>query len=255
MPLTDEQAAALQVLVGADPKEVATEIKSKANPVWTLIFNSGHQKATKLTSDAVEKAEKARDEAQEKVRELEGKLETASKGNPDVETVRTQARKELDEAKAEAKKREDELVSTIDNLRRSTILGQLEGLLTDKEIGSLRPAWARNILRDPELRDRIALGKESGEFDVLQKGSKIPIQADEDTPRGKLKALALEIREEIKRSDPDGIAVPVDDGAGDVTSNRGGAGATGGYDPVADGRARAEAQKGAAGDVNSLAWR
>ena len=253
MPLTEEQVAALGLLAAADPEEVAAEVKSKANPLWTSIFNAGHKKATSTTSKDVQKAEEARDAALERVRTLEADLEKARKGNPDVEQVRAEAQKALADAKKEAEDKERALTAAVEELRKDMILSEFERLGTSDEF-NIRGSWMKNILRDPELRDRIALGKEKGEFDILQPGKKIPIQAEDETPTGKVRALVKERVEWLKANDPDGIRVNTDDGGG----QRGGGGEDGtgskAYDPVKDGQARAAAQKGPDPD-KSLALR
>lgn len=244
MPLSEEHSAALTTLAAADPKDVADELKAVANPAWTLVFNAGHQKATKHNASAITTAEKARDDAHEKVRELEGKLTEAAKGNPDVEKIRRDAADEIARVTAEAKQAEDAFKATITEKDRTRALDKLEALMTGSDVG-IKRAWAKIMRQDPDLVKRLHLGKD-GELEVWQAGREIPLAPEAETDEAKLRALAVEIRDRLKTEDPDAIVVAVDEGGG-VTGGSSAVGDAGGYDPVKDGKARAERQKGLSG--------
>lgn len=254
MPLTDEQKAAVKsfgeaiagVTSPADLKDLSAEVKTVFHPLWKTVRDEGHKKGLKDAETNVTAATTERDNALKEVERLEAALEEASKGNPDVDRVRAEAKTALDAAKLEAKKREDDLTAELRKRDLDGHVATFESIAGSLPGGGIRKAWLRALRNDPEFRKRLDLDKDK-KLVVKAAGKETAIDADDETPEGLLRALALEYREKYKVEEPDSISVPTDDGPG-VES--GSATATGeqAYDPVKEGKEMARRQMAPAKD-------
>lgn len=261
MPLTAEQVSALEALFapdgplhGADPEDVAEGLRSKVTPVFTVILNEGHQKGGGQSAKEIKKLQKRLEEAEARNQQLSEQL---TNGNPDIEKVRKDAQTEVASLRQQIKDMEEQHERDEDQRVRDEAVALYGSLLESKEVGSVRPSWARNLKGDPETHKRIRVvkdGEGKRSVVVMQAGKEIPIAADDDTREAQLRALALETRKRLEKEDPDAIRVPVDSGGGvhgDVAGGEGGDG----YDPAKEGKEMAKRQANQQERNKDLAFR
>lgn len=254
MPLTEEQKAAIK-LVGTipatDADEAVEELKANARPVYETTFNAGHDKATKKKGKDERDLERQITAKDAEIARLQGEIEKAKGSTPDVEKVKADYKAEIAALEAKHAKEIEDRDSLADEREVNRVVDRLEILVTDPKAPAIRKAWARNLLRDPDIRKRIKPGKGDHPTEILQAGKEIAIQAKDFDEQ--LKAFGKELFEKVKAEDSDGVVVPVDDGSGVEGGGGGGEGGDG-YDAVAAGKAMAAAQKGATDRSKNVAF-
>jgi hypothetical protein len=236
MPLTDEQKAALKVLADVDTDELTTAIHQEMPEVHTAIFNQGHQKATKEKGKDVRAVEKKLEEAQAELTKRDERIQAMEATAPDATKIRDQYQGQLREAEAKHKAALDALNQEADQIA----LKGAKAVLRARFAKSLLPDAVDAMMAKLEAEGRVRVG-EGRTIEVLQTGKDIPIMA----PEGK-DPLDILAEERIAAAPALWRQGGTEAGGG---QQGGGAGATG-YDPVADGKARAAAQKAAAGATN-----
>lgn len=240
MPLTDEQKAALEVLASVpatDAEELATAFHKAHADAGQVLIDQGHGTATKAKGTEIRKLEKRLEEETTTRQKLEEKLRES-----DPDKVHEKYRTEMSELQT---KHEAELRAEREARIGEKRTGDLAGLRA-RLAAKLKPMALQAVLNDPEVQSRLQYG-EDGSRRVLQLGKEI----DYAPPAGQdaLDLLAAALVDRVRGIDPGEVLSQADPGAG-----AGGGSGAGGYDPVAEGKRMAEAQKAGAGD-QSLAFR
>jgi len=230
MPLSDEQKAAVETLKGVateDIEEATEALKSSAQPIYQKIFRGGHSTAT--TAAKVEKTalETQLTTEKERATALETELADLKAKTPDRAAIDAQWQTKLDREKKAVQDQLDAANAKVGSLTTGTKVEKTEIALLG---AGFRPKMAKLLAK--EHAGRIEFD-DAGQPFLKEAGSDIPIPI----PAGKT-AFQMLAEQEKEAADPADLVSNVDDGGG----VRGGGGG-GGYDPVAAGKAAAEAQK------------
>lgn len=226
-------------------KAIADALQQHAQPVFQAVFDRGHSAASTASKAKITELEGQVTAANAKVEAAEANVRALSGKTPDVEKIRADHQKALDDAKAEHQKALDTLTRALDTERASRDAADMAIFLAD---AGMLTDWTKDFAAKPELVSRIRRD-EHGNRVVLQKGSDsvyLQVAAGVDP----LKALAAEY---VPTVDARYRSATADGGSGTGGSSTGGAG-SGTYDPAAEGAAAGKAQREAIqrGNENAL---
>lgn len=238
MPLTAEQTAALTVLAGADPQELVEALHEQLPTVHQEVFDRGYKKRDATAGAEIRKIEKTLATEQAERKKLEERLQES-----DPEKIHARYREEI---AGLTTKHEADLRAEREARIGEKRGGDLSGLRA-RLAGKLKPMALKAVLNDPEVQGRLQYG-EDGTRRVLQLGKDIDYAPAAGVDA--LDLLATALIDRVRAEDPSEVLSGAEGGAGAGH----GAGGAGGYDPVAEGKRMAEAQKAGAGD-QSLAFR
>ncbi|HYG66112.1 MAG TPA: hypothetical protein VD838_00585 [Anaeromyxobacteraceae bacterium] len=215
----------------ADAKTVAKALQKHAQPIYQEIFNRGHSQATEKLTAEKEAVEAQLEAAEEKATKAEAKAKKLEEGSPDVAKVTEQFQQEIADLKEKHKLEKKALETKVVDVQLQTYREKAIAKLVAADVD---PAYAEVLLERQANRDRLKLDKD-GKLSILQAGKDIPIAAEDGTD-----ALDAFVQELAGATPANFKTSNGDRGAGATNAASGGAG---GYDPVKDGQARAEAQK------------
>lgn len=231
MPLTQEQKDAIKAAVagiaGDDITELTTEIKNANQTAFQAIYRGGFKEAETRYKPRASEADERVAEAERKLAEAEEKVRELTDKSPDVAKINAEWADKLTKAKDKAAADLATVRAEADTVRRSHRDSLLRLELTRQ---GLDPLYVDTALT--KHGDRIRANATG--YELVEAGGETPVQLDGDsTP---FAALAKEIAD---AADPRWKVSAQSGGAGD----RGEGAPAKGYDPVADGKARAEAAK------------
>lgn len=238
MPLTDEQKAALQLLAAVPADDLADALHETIPAAHQEVFDRGYKKRDATAGTEIRKIEKTLAAEQAERAKLEERL------------------KESDPEKIHAKYRDE--IASLTTQHEAALKAEREARIGEKRggdlsglrarlAGKLKPMALKAVLNDPEVQSRLQYG-EDGSRRVLQLGKDIDYAPPAGTDA--LDLLATALIDRVRSEDPSEVLSAADGGAGAGNGGSGG----GGYDPAAEGRKMAEAQKAGQGD-QSLAFR
>ena len=260
MPLTAEQQQALSALftgdsaplAGASADDIAEGLQKAHPSTYNLVINTGRAAAGGEESKEMKKLRKKLETAESEATTLRGQMTNGA--TPEVKKQLEDSQEEIRKLRAQITGMEEQHEQERQRAAEDEVVGKLAGYLTDPKVGNIREPWAKVLRQDPDLRKRIEVKVEDGRrtVTVYQSGKRVPIAADDDTEEAMLKALAVEQRERLKREDSDAIRNPVDTGAGVLDTS---VDASGGYDPVKEGKAMAARQKNESEATKGLAFK
>lgn len=192
-------------------KAVHEAVPDLHQAIFSIGYGRGQEKleATKATLQAQV------DQANEKAKELEGKLENAKGGDEAVERLQ----RDVDHWKGEAQRLKGEIDSKQEEFqaqRREEARKAHLGRLRDKLGKHLLDDYAARTARDPEVAGRIRITDE-GELEVLQDGKDVPL-----TVPDKQDPLDVLVKEIVKGTAPSLIKADGDAGAGIDSGGSGG---------------------------------
>jgi DNA polymerase III gamma/tau subunit len=219
-------------------KTAAAALKKLAQPIYQAVFNQGHSAATEK-ADATETELKASlEEAQKQAKEAQAKVDEMKKGSPDVAKITEQYEAQITELKEKHKAEKRELVTKAENASLEVHRKAAVDRLVEKH--DIPRLVAEVLLERAENSSRLKL--KDGKLQILQAGKDIPIVVDAE--QDPLDVYTAELAGAV----PAGLKVSNSDRGAGSTSTSTGSG-SGGYDPVKEGKARAEAQKNAKTDL------
>lgn len=229
MPLTDEQKAAVETLKGVaseDIEEATEALKTTAHPIYQKIFGGGHSAATQKAKTEKAALDAQLTEAKEREAALETELTELKAKTPDRAQIDTQWQAKLDR---EVKKVQDQLDAASQQVARLTTDTTVEKAENALKDAGLRPRMAKLLAKEAAGR----IKWEDGKPVLYEAGTDIPIPIPADKT-----AFQVLAESEAKSADPEDLVSRTEPGGGIKGGGQGGE-----YDPVAAGKAAAEAQK------------
>jgi hypothetical protein len=185
----DELEKALAVLMGhTNRDEVHTLVQEKGRELWQHIFNAGHSTATQQSKKDREKWDADKVTLQGEIKTLKDKVKEIEGKSPEVASIRQQYETEIKKLQDQIAERDQQ---ETERRRSETITSHRNDLISKLTALKVNPAFARTLVFDPDVAGRLVIA-ESGELQVMQKGTNIPII----TANGKsaLDVLAEELR-------------------------------------------------------------
>lgn len=162
---------AIALLMGhANRQEVVDLLQKEAQPLTQVFFNRGHGVATEESKTKVETSEARVTQLQADLQKTQQKIDELQNDKPDIAALQTQHQRELLEQKESLTKQLDAERANTRKVMLDRDLGTIQSKLVEKKV---KGPWAKVLLQDQELRDRIKY-EDSGNPVVFQPGTKTP---------------------------------------------------------------------------------
>lgn len=208
-----------QLLAHSDHKEVVAALQAHAQPIWQLVWNAGHKRAS-------DEGKTKKAELEARIAELDGELGTArttisdlEKKQPDLAKIRADHAAELQKVRDRAKADLDALNGKLTGERKRVAMATLK----DKLGKGLDPDYAEVQVAKLEAAGRIRF-REDGGVEVLQADGATPYAPA--TGQDPLDLLTAEV---VKAAPPKFQVGSADRGAGGpAAGGAAGSGASGG---------------------------
>jgi hypothetical protein len=214
---------ALDFLKTAKPEEVITGLQNHLHgTVYQVIYQKGFDTATARADERVTAAQAALTAAERKVTERDTRVAELERKAPDSAALKAEYETRENVLKEQHKTELQKAQQALEAERWSSVRKDLRREFTDTVEGlGMDPIIADSILVQPDVRERFQWNTK-GEPEVLQLGTKVPIQ-----PTDKKTAVRLLAEELSKPVDKKYFKAKGDGGAGATGAGAGGTGSGG----------------------------
>lgn len=154
----------IEALAKHDKTAVAKALQSGAADVWQLVFNKGHKTATDAAKGERQELEGKLTDVQAQVGTLEGQLAEAQEAAKQVETVRTEMTKQIEDLNAAHATEVTTLKGKHQTATRERTMSDLKSKLIASAVD---PDYAAVLVERADTQKRFNFNEDGG-FDVFQ---------------------------------------------------------------------------------------